>query len=101
MPKPQNNQVESETKDVRINNSKMQWAKFEIWMARQGCTSLAEGFRAAMNFIIWNFNKDILQSQENSQPGHRDEQQAVSHAPESSSEKKSRVGATKKIKGLK
>ena len=87
MPKPQNNQVESETRDVRINNSKEQWAKFETWMARQGCTSLAEGFRAAMNFINWNFNKDVLQGQGNSQPAHGDSIAGPTPLPESLSEK--------------
>lgn len=63
MPKP-NSKIQNTEKSVVINNSDEQWAKFETWMARQGCTSLAEGFRAAMNFIVWYFKTEKPESQE-------------------------------------
>ena len=45
-------QIEQETRDVRVTNSKEQWQKFDNWIARYGYQSLAEGFRSAMNQII-------------------------------------------------
>ena len=52
-----------ETRDARVKASSELWAKFSEWMARQGCTSLAEGIRTAMRQVT-NFDP---QSQENSQ----------------------------------
>ena len=39
------------TKDTRITTSNEQWAGFNTWMQRMGCTSLAEGIRTAIRYI--------------------------------------------------
>lgn len=48
------------TKDTRITTSSEQWAGFNTWMQRMGCTSLAEGLRTAIRYIntIEQINRD-------------------------------------------
>jgi len=48
-------QVESETKTLKIKASCELWEKFRGWMRVQGCQTFPEAFRASMRQVT-NFN---------------------------------------------
>lgn len=48
---PPIDELEQEKREAAVLMSREQWAKFDIWMKRNGCQSLAEGFRTAIREI--------------------------------------------------
>lgn len=54
MAKSENNLV---TKDIKVSASPELWEEFEAWMAKQSCTTVADGVRTAMRQVT-KFNPE-------------------------------------------
>ncbi len=55
--------IQLESRDIRVKNSKEQWARFDTWLLRRGCQSLAEGVRAAITKVVESEDESCRNSQ--------------------------------------